>query len=298
VTRRMADSITATDIPVADPQTGQPWSLVAGYVDGRYAWSTADWGRFPGSRHVRIAVFSATNAGDVIDRETGDATADQAVDWVLMRRAAGHPAPTVYCSYYDWPNCRNAFDRRGVAQPQWWISGYPSPVDGFGHPTIPTGAVAHQFTDTPGGHWDESIVADRWPGVDPAPHVTTPWRDIVFEFVCDTSKFVRDTAGGVTDNPTVLQLVGGGYVVAATWADVKAKDKTWGGDGTGSVLGVETAAWQRYVDLDASLRARDAHITALGSAGTAGATPAEVTAIVDQAFLDHNAQLTYSKIVG
>lgn len=168
----MADCITPTDIPVSDPQTGRPWDLVAGYVDGLFAWSTAGWDRFPDSQHVRIAVFSTTNDGDVIDREPGDATADQAVDWVLMRRAAGHPDPTVYCSYFDWPNCRDAFDRRGVAQPRWWISGYPSPVDPSGEPIIPNGAVAHQFTDTPGGHWDESLVADYWPGVDPTPHPT------------------------------------------------------------------------------------------------------------------------------
>lgn len=174
MTRRMADSITPTDIPVNDPQTGRPWALVAGYIDGHFAWSAAGWNRFSASQHVRIAVFSSTNDGDVIDRETGDATADQAVDWTVMRRAAGHPDPTVYCSYSDWLNCQNAFIRRGVSAPQWWISGYPSPTDANGNPIIPAGAVAHQFTDTPGGHWDESIVLDYWPGVDRA----TPQPDI------------------------------------------------------------------------------------------------------------------------
>ena len=174
MTRRCADSITATDIPVNDPTTGAPWALVLGYIDGRYAWSQADWNRFPGSRHVRIAVFSTTNDGDAIDREQGDATAPQAVDWVLMRRAAGHPAPIVYCSYADWGNCKAAFDARGVAQPQWWIAGYPSPTDGQGNPVIPSGAIAHQFTDTPGGHWDESIVVDYLSGVDGGDMPLTP----------------------------------------------------------------------------------------------------------------------------
>lgn len=169
MTRRMADSITPTDIPVSDPQTGEPWALVAGYIDGAYAWPAAGWDRFPGSQHVRVAVFSSTNDGDVIDRETGDATADQAVDWVEARRAAGHPNPVVYCGYFNWGACQAAFHDRGVPQPTYWISGYPSPTDVSGEPVIPVGAVAHQFTDTPGGHWDESIVADYWPGVDPAP---------------------------------------------------------------------------------------------------------------------------------
>jgi len=167
MTRRCADSVTATDIPVNDPTTGKPWALVLGYIDGRYAWSQADWNRFPASRHVRIAVFSTTNDGDAIDRELGDATAAQAVDWVLMRRRAGHPAPIVYCSYSDWGNCRNAFHSRGVPEPGWWIAGYPNPTDGNGNPVIPPGAMAHQFTDTPGGHWDESLVADYVPGIDP-----------------------------------------------------------------------------------------------------------------------------------
>lgn len=167
MTRRCADSVTATDIPVNDPTTGKPWALVLGYIDGRYAWGQADWNRFPGSRHVRIAVFSTTNDGDAIDREQGDATAAQAVDWVLMRRRAGHPAPIVYCSYSDWDNCRAAFFARAVPEPQWWIAGYPSPTDGQGNPIIPSGAIAHQFTDHPGGHWDESLVADYVPGIDP-----------------------------------------------------------------------------------------------------------------------------------
>lgn len=176
MTRRCADSVTATDIPVNDPTTGQPWALVLGYIDGRYTWSASDWNRFPNSRHVRVAVFSTTNDGDAIDRELGDATAAQAVDWVLMRRAAGHPAPIVYCSYSDWGNCKAAFDARGVTQPQWWIAGYPDPTDGQGNPIIPSGAIAHQFTDTPGGHWDESLVVDYLPGVDGG---AMDWNDTI-----------------------------------------------------------------------------------------------------------------------
>lgn len=192
MTRRMADSITPTDISINDPQTGRPWALVAGYVDGLYAWPASGWTRFPNSVHVRIAVFSSTNAGDVIDRENGDATADQAVDWTLMRRASGHPSPTVYCSYFDWLNCQNAFIARGVAQPEWWISGYPSPTDANGNPIIPNGAVAHQFTDTPGGHWDESIVADNWPGIDTGLHPNNSGDDDV------TANPVLFMAAGVT----------------------------------------------------------------------------------------------------
>ena len=268
MTRRMADSITSTDIPILDPRTGRPWALIAGYIDGRYVWSAADWARFPSSRHVRIAVLASTNAGDVIDREPGDATPDEAVSWVVRRRVAGHPAPTVYCSYADWAACQAAFRARNVAMPNWWISGYPSPVDFAGHPVIPVGAVAHQYTDAPGGHWDETLVADYWPGIDPP----TIRSATVFNFVCNSDTFtkppiVTGVPDPTADNPNVLLLLGGGYAEVVTWADVRAKDHTYGGDGTGSVLGLSSAAYAGYVTLDTAVRARDAHLMTVTAVG-------------------------------
>jgi hypothetical protein len=152
----MYDSITAAQIPPGA-------DLVAGYVDGRYAWSAADWERFPDAVHVRIAVFPTTNDGHVLDCELGDAGPAQCPDWVRRRRAAGVD-PTVYCSWSAWPEVKSAFAAAGVTPPHWWISGYPGPVDSSGHPIIPTGAVAHQWIDH--GLYDESMVADYWPGVD------------------------------------------------------------------------------------------------------------------------------------
>lgn len=154
--RTMYDSVSPGAIPV----TAQ---LVAGYVDGRYAWSAADWARFPNSTHVRIAVFPSTNDGVVLDVEPGDATPVQAPGWVQMRRAAGVD-PTVYCSLTDWPAVRRAFAAAGVPEPHYWIAAYP------GNGTaLYDGAVAHQYADPPGsgGNYDLSAVADFWPGVDP-----------------------------------------------------------------------------------------------------------------------------------
>src|SRR5258708_23829198 len=69
--------------------------VVGGYVEGLYAWSAANWARFPRSVKVRIAVFRDTNDGHVLDVEPGNATPAESVDWVLMRRAArGHPTPS------------------------------------------------------------------------------------------------------------------------------------------------------------------------------------------------------------
>jgi hypothetical protein len=140
--------------------------LVAGYVDGLYAWSDAHWARFPNSVKVRIACFADTNDGDVLDCEPGNCTPAQSVDWVLMRRRSGAD-PTVYCNQLDpkvgWPAVRAAFHARNVAEPHYWVANYS--VDQT-NPQIPDGAIAIQYTDT--GSYDLSAVADHWPGVDPA----------------------------------------------------------------------------------------------------------------------------------
>lgn len=124
--------------------------------------------------------------------------------------------------------------------------------------------------------------------------------DIVFEFVVNGDTFTPpngNLSDKATTNSNVLLLLGGGYAAKATWADVQAKDKSYGGDGTGSVLGKPAAGYQAFVDLDAAVRARDAHLTTLPSAGGgSGASKADVEQVVDAAFADHNATLTYNKI--
>lgn len=131
--------------------------LIAGYDDGDYAWSPEDWTLFPNSVKVHIAVHPTTNSGHVLDVETGNADPEQAVNWVLMRRAAGAD-PTVYCSTSTWPSVRSAFDTHDVAEPHYWIADYDN------DPTIPAGAIGHQYENT--ARWDRSSVADYWPGVD------------------------------------------------------------------------------------------------------------------------------------
>ena len=135
-------------------------ALVAGYVDGDYAWTAADWARFPASVHVKIAVKSTTNAGSVLDVETGDATPAESVNWALTRRGSGAD-PTVYCNTTTWPAVRSAFQARRVPEPHYWVASYNS------DPAIPAGAIAHQYASFT--RWDLSSVADYWPGVDPVP---------------------------------------------------------------------------------------------------------------------------------
>lgn len=164
MTRTMYDSTNPAAIPVTA-------GMVAGYVDGAFVWPAAGWARFPRAVKVRIAVFASTNDGVVLDVERGDAAPAQAPGWVQRRRAAGMD-PSVYCSISLWPAVRAAFHAAGVAEPHYWVAGYPA-----GGAVIPGGAIAHQYADplTSGGQWDLSVVADYWPGIDPAGgNVSTP----------------------------------------------------------------------------------------------------------------------------
>jgi hypothetical protein len=155
MTRTMYDGVDASRLPT-DAQ------LVAGYVDGAFAWSAADWARFPHSVKVRIACFATTNDGEVLDVEPGNATPAESVDWVLMRRKAGAD-PTVYMNTSTWPTVRAAFQARGVAEPHYWVAQY----DGVA--SIPAGAFGKQYFNNNQAGYDLSVVADHWPGIDAAP---------------------------------------------------------------------------------------------------------------------------------
>lgn len=143
----MYDSVTAADIPTDVP-------AVAGYIDGAYQWSDSDWRRFATSLKLTITVLGDV-MGDVLDVETGDATPDQAVDWVRRTRAAGHSYPGVYCNSNLWPTVKATFTAHQVAQPWYWIADY----DGLA--TIPDGALAKQYRNPPesGGHFDVSAIS-------------------------------------------------------------------------------------------------------------------------------------------
>lgn len=231
MTRIMIDG-TNTDAPAMAAQASG-YQLVAGYVDGLYAWSDAQWARFPaGIIRVRIAVFASTNDGHILDCEPGNCTPAQAVDWVLLRRAAGVD-PTVYCNETNpdtgWPAVRAAFQVRGVPEPHYWVAKYDN------DPTIPAGAVGKQYADDNmlGKPWDLSAVADFWPGVDPAPAqpTTTPLEDDMsttsnaqgragLSWAAGTKHVVQvtyDPAGGDPKLRVVLALTTGPLVASEAW---------------------------------------------------------------------------------
>ena len=158
----MYDSTNPFDIPIGAP-------MVAGYVDGLYKWSDAGWQRFPEAIWVRIAVFASTNDGQVLDVENGDATPAQAPGWAKMRLAAGQ-IPTLYFSLSLFGDVNKAMTDAGVKTWGVWVA------DWTGSPFLHSGTYATQYDHPPhsGGHYDLSIVADYWPGVDPPPTVSPP----------------------------------------------------------------------------------------------------------------------------
>ena len=149
----MYDSTSAADIPAGA-------QMVAGYVDGAYAWSPADWDRFPAATLVRIATQPATDDGDVLDVELGDATPAQAPAWVRMRQAAGLAQPALYCGLSTVSTLRHLC--QGLLY-SLWVADWT----GVAHPLSYASAVQYADSRQSGGHYDLSIVYDAWW---PGPH--------------------------------------------------------------------------------------------------------------------------------
>lgn len=154
----MYDSVTVADIPHVA-------TMIAGYVDGIYANVPAIRQRFPHATIVTVTV-KGTPGANVIDCEPGDASPAQAAAWAKREVAAGRK-PTIYCMASQWVQVKLAVASAGVTgKVSYWIADYD------GQPAVPSGAVAKQYLGSPGnspGHYDVSVVAAHWPGVDPDP---------------------------------------------------------------------------------------------------------------------------------
>ena len=149
----MRDSAAIDQI---DPATVD---LIGYYVDGNYVPTAAQLARFAGKVHVPISVNPSGNAGLVLDGAPDNGSTGEEPGWVARRRRSGVD-PTVYTTLSLWPGLIRAMNSAGVAQPHWWIAEWNNRAEMIG------GAVAHQYATVP-NRWDESIVADYWPGIDP-----------------------------------------------------------------------------------------------------------------------------------
>jgi hypothetical protein len=146
---------------------------VAGYADGRYAWSQAEWDLFPHADHVKIAVRADFDGGDVLDVETGDATPAQAPGWIARRHAAGLYRPTVYCSLSVVPAVRQATGHLILGRDyDIWVAKYDRSPAEPAVPGLPAARFAAKQYESDSA-WDISAVYDAaWPHrspVHPAP---------------------------------------------------------------------------------------------------------------------------------
>lgn len=152
--RFMYDSTDAAAIPATA-------EMVAGYVDGVYRWSDADWARHPNAVKVRIATQPETDDGDGCDVERGDLTPAQAPAFIRRRQAAGIVQPFVYCAAANVAVVRSL-----CAGLLYWL--WVADWTGEPHPVNYAAAVQYANDTTSGGHYDLSIVySAQFPG----PHV-------------------------------------------------------------------------------------------------------------------------------
>lgn len=163
------DSTTQADIPAGVP-------MVAGYIDGLYAWSATDWQARAGAVQVRIAVNPNTPDGDAGDVEQGDMDPASGAAWTLRRRQQGHPFPVLYCNQSSRPQVEAELTALGLngSEAGLWIA----TLDGVTQqvPAGPYPVVAVQYagqTSGSGGHYDISAVYD-WPGKTGTPSTGGP----------------------------------------------------------------------------------------------------------------------------
>jgi hypothetical protein len=151
----MYDGINALAAGIARQFPNAP--KIAGYVNGSYAWSQADWNLFPHADHVTISVTAGANAGDVLDCEAGDATPDQTAGWIAMRKAAGLYRPTIYCSLDVIPAVRVGTGKFILGKDyDIWVAHYT------GVPHEVPGCAATQYEST--ANYDASSIYDTaWP---------------------------------------------------------------------------------------------------------------------------------------
>jgi hypothetical protein len=139
-------------------------TMVAGYINGYYAWTRAEWDLFPHANHVTISITASANAGDVLDVENGDATPAQTEAWIAMRKSAGYDRPTIYCSRSVIPEVRLGTGPYILARDyDIWVADWTGSAHEVTAPGAPSASCcATQYEST--ADYDVSAVYDSgWP---------------------------------------------------------------------------------------------------------------------------------------
>ncbi len=145
--RTMYDAVTWENIP-RDAQ------MVAGYVDGLYAWPAAAWERFKHAARVHISVIPPGDhrAAGVLDVETGGASVSDAPGFIKARDRAGERA-VIYCNRSTLPAVQAAC--AGLNHGLWIAT-----LDGTRKLPDMKNVVAVQYAGGPTAPYDTSIVYD------------------------------------------------------------------------------------------------------------------------------------------
>lgn len=152
----MYDAVTAANIP-------ESAQVVAGYIDGGYAWSSEDWNKFPHATRVLITV-SGSLTGNVADVENGDLSPSQAAGWIKAKQDKGLHGRTIYCNRSSldaiWAACRGH-------------SYYVWVADWTGSPHEVHGAIATQYNTVSNLYDVSRVYSQEW--LDAIHRANEPW---------------------------------------------------------------------------------------------------------------------------
>lgn len=152
----MYDSVTWDAIPANA-------EVVAGYIDGNFAWPHQAWNRWPDAEKVLITV-SGSLTGNVADVENGDMTPAQAAEWIRAKHNAGMRGATIYCSVSNLGAVRDACKGQGYYI---WVA------DWTNSPHEIAATVATQYQNV-GTSYDLSMVySQEW--LDVIDAANRPW---------------------------------------------------------------------------------------------------------------------------
>lgn len=177
--RTMFDSTTVADVPSGG-------DLYLGYPDGNYRTVDGLHERFPRSRVVVTTVNGSTKGCNLVDCETGDTVPETAVGYVKGEIKGGNDHPGVYTYVSSLAAVCHQVLAQGVNPASVLFmtahyTGKPHLCDAkcYGQLPFEPRIIATQYA-APGygsrGHYDVSLVAPFWPGVDPKPQpAPKPW---------------------------------------------------------------------------------------------------------------------------